>query len=352
VIPIEKLTELEHIVVHDACPDGSASAMILRLCFPEADVQFVQYDSPQHEALKIQGSTIFADFSPHDSQIKDFVAAEAVVLDHHKTQKGAVAEFGELGVFGDEVDEPGVCGAVLAYREVFQPLVHHYGGSPVILTDDFRQRFLPDFAKLAGIRDTWQTQDPRWREACEQAAALHFWPDDTLLATDPQLWQEKLSLGPILFQRKLDMASRNADNSFRFTSEAGTKVAVFEGSTTTSDAAEYLDKEVDLVIGFDIFMQGDKPAMIFSTRSHTDFDCALMAKSHGGGGHTKAAGFKWELSLDDPNPFMLAVRVVNAFELAADGCQGNRHEIWAKLRKRWPERTIWDRLMEDDPPEG
>jgi len=345
MIPIEKLQDLKHIVVHDACPDGSASAMILKLCLPDADVQFVQYDSPQHETLKVRPNTIFADFSPHEGQVKDFISAEAVVLDHHKTQRDVVAEFGELGIFGDEVTEPGVCGAVLAFREVWRPL-QMLPGSP-------RDAEIMDFAKLAGIRDTWQTQDPRWREACEQAAALHFWPDDILLAARPELWQEKLSLGPVLFQQKLDMAKRNADSSFRFTSEAGTKVAVFEGSRTTSDAAEYLDgQEVDLVIGFDIFMQAGKPAMIFSMRSHTDFDCALMAKAHGGGGHTKAAGFKWELSLDDPNPFMLAVKVVEAYEMAAYDNEQDRHVIRARLRKTWPTRTIWERLMADDPPEG
>ena len=349
-IPIEKLRDLEHIVVHDACPDGSASAMILKLCLPNADVQFVQYDSPAHEVLKVQPNTIFADFSPHESQVGDFVRAEAVVLDHHKTQREVVDEFGELGVFGDEGAEPGVCGAVLAFREVWTPLTQY--GSPAITTGQFRTVFLPDFAKLAGIRDTWQTQDSRWREACEQAAALHFWPDDILLATDPINWQEKLSLGSVLFQQKLDIAKRNGDNSFRFSSEVGTRVAVFEGSRTTSDAAEYLDKEVDLVIGFDIFMRGGKPAMIFSTRSHTDFDCATMAKAHGGGGHLRAAGFKWELSLDDPNPFMLAMKVVEAYEQAAAVNYPDRHKIREALRKRWPERTIWERLMADDPPEG
>jgi nanoRNase/pAp phosphatase (c-di-AMP/oligoRNAs hydrolase) len=32
------------------------------------------------------------------------------------------------------------------------------------------------------------------------------------------------------------------------------------------------------------------PRYIFSTRSHTTFDCSTFCRQHGGGGHTKAAG--------------------------------------------------------------
>lgn len=329
-IPIEKLQALKHIVVHDKCPDGTVSAMILKWCLPDAKVEFIQYDTPEHEILEAKPGTIFADFSPwmpglpedptdEDLRIREeakkklqtHVEAGAIVLDHHKTQRDVVAEFGELGVFGDEKTEPGVCGAVLAFREIAlqlkpKPFLVVHGPND--------HKIIEKVATLAGIRDTWQTQDPRWREACEQATALDFWPDAELLKLDPGQWGEKLELGPMLFQRRLDWAKRCGDNSFRFTSEAGTKVAVFEGVKAASDVAEHLHTEVDLIIGFDIFMQAGEPVMIFSTRSHTDFDCAAFCTAHKGGGHTRAAGFKHVLQPEDPNPFYLARKVLEEYE--------------------------------------
>jgi len=330
-IPIEKLQAVKNVVVHDACPDGLASAMILRACYSTAEVKFVQYDTKAHRELEAQPNTIFADFSPHRDRVDDFKRAEAIVLDHHKTQKDVVGSFGELGVFGDEATEPGVSGAVLAFREVWWPLMKEKAApmmSDVVRgldltnspTKDFR--LIQDFATLAGIRDTWQTKSPRWQESCEQAAAMFFWPPEVLLPVPPDKWAEKLSLGPLLLEKQLKRAKRNADSSFRFTSTKGTRVAVFEGTTSASDAAEYLHESVDLVVGFDIFVQDGQPVMLWSIRSHTDFDCGTFCKAHGGGGHLRAAGFKLILQPDDPNPFALARRVLDAYESASGRVDG------------------------------
>jgi hypothetical protein len=315
-IPIEKLRAVKNVVVHEACPDGLASAMILRACYPTAEVKFVQYDTKAHKELEAQPNTIFADFSPHPDRVGDFKRAESIVLDHHKTQKGVVASFGELGVFGDEATEPGVSGAVLAFREVWLPLIGNGYNDGVMATMPMvkeRQTIL-DFATLAGVRDTWQTKSPRWQEACEQAAAMFFWPPEAMLSIEPDKWAEKLSLGSLLLEKQLKRAKRNADSSFRFTSTKGTRVAVFEGTTSASDAAEYLHESVDMVVGFDIFVQDGQPVMLWSVRSHTDFDCGTFCKAHGGGGHLRAAGFKLILQPDDPNPFALARRVIAAYE--------------------------------------
>lgn len=310
-IPIEKIHSLKHLIVHERCPDGTASAMMLKYCFPDLDVQFVQYDTEAHRNVEVRPHTIFADFSPHPDRVGDFVQAESVVLDHHRTAQQVVAEFGELGVFGDETSEPGVCGATLAFREVCKPSLEGHGYDVGHLL-----RLMEDFAILAGIRDTWQRENPRWREACEQASALDFWPWDRLVGLPAVDWKEKLEIGPILFQKKLDTVKRFGDNALRFVSEKGTKVAVFQGVKMSSDVAEHLHTEVDLVIGFDVFLVDGEPSMVLSTRSHTDFDCGKFCKAHGGGGHTRAAGFKVVLKPDDPQPFELARRIVEKYESA------------------------------------
>ena len=113
-IPLEVLKAVKTIVAHEKCPDGIAAALILKDVLPEARVIFCQYSTPEHETLAAEPGMLFADFSPPKARVQEFVDKGAVVLDHHKTAKDIVAAFGDNGVFGDEIAEPGVSGAVLA----------------------------------------------------------------------------------------------------------------------------------------------------------------------------------------------------------------------------------------------
>ncbi len=313
-IPIKKLLDLNYIVVHANCADGTAAAHILQQCLGyDVPVEFVQHNTDAHKTLEVRPNMVFADFSPHPDRVKDFVDAGAVVLDHHKTAKDIVANFGELGVYGDEILEPGIAGATLAFREVYMPLARHRGvqvAHPSLV-------YLKDFATLAGIHDTWQRNSSRWREACEQAAALKWWPWEQIgIPMTQDAWKSKMRIGSVLFQKKLDTAKRFGDNSYRFTSKKGTKVAVFSGINMSSDVAEYLNEDVDLVIGFDVFLVDEVPSILISTRSHTTFDCGKFCAAHGGGGHTKAAGFKIVLKPNSPQPFELVRQVLERYEAA------------------------------------
>lgn len=292
MIPIEKLKAVTHIVSHEHCPDGVGSAMVLKDVLPNARVTFCNYNTATFKNLVAEPGMLFCDFSPPRERFHEFVEAGAICLDHHKTQKDIVEAFGPLGVFGDEVLEPGVCGTSLAYREVWLPLASREfaEGMP-----EPYAKFVEDFARLSGIRDTWQRQDPDWFKACHLAEALTFWPEKDLVGLPPAQWASKLALGEMLYNRRLKHAKRAADNGYYFTSGKKVRAVVFEGVRASSDAAEYLGDKVDLVIGFATHAEEGRPAVQFSTRSHTYFDCAAFAKSFpGGGGHTKAAGFTFE----------------------------------------------------------
>lgn len=327
MIPLDKLRAIRHIVSHENCPDGMASAMILRDVLPDAKVTFCQYGTPLHRELEPEEGMLFCDFSPDPGRAAQFIEAGTIVLDHHRTQKDVVAAFGELGVFGDEEADPGVCGAFLAFREVWAPLVMATNKHKLealtrdeapghILEDSEVWTRVREFATLAGIRDTWQKHDPRWRQACEQAEALIFWPQEELLGLAPSQWGEKLQLGPVLYERRLRTAQRCIDGGWRFTTAKGTRVIVFEGTKPTSDAAEILGEEVDFVVGFNYRLDGDDLRIIFSTRSHTTFDCATYAKSHpGGGGHTKAAGFQLPVDPQNSlNPYKMVWEDLHQYE--------------------------------------
>lgn len=293
MLPLEVLTKLRHLVTHENCPDGVASAMIIKDAIPEIKVTFVNYNTKELAELEPEAGMVFCDFAPPRDRVQDFVDAGVVCLDHHRASKDIVSAFGPLGVFADEDDNPGVSGAVLAYEQVWKPLVLSRGNNDALSSDVVRE-----FAVVAGIRDTFQKKDSRWRQACEQAETLMFYPEDLLLGLPSQQWPllvEKshpdVKIGTLLFDRRLKGAKRAADNGYRFVTRAGTRAVVFDNVRASSDAADYLGAKADIVVGFSTRATDGKPTVTFSTRSHTDFDCAKFCKQMGGGGHTRAAGF-------------------------------------------------------------
>ncbi len=292
MIDIEKLKAVTTLVCHANCPDGLASAIILHQVLPNAKVVFVQYNTPELTALQAVPGMLFCDFAPPADRVEEFLNVGTIVLDHHKSAKGVVAAFGANGVFADEKDDPGVSGALLAFREVWMPIDRAIDGS----MGTFRSKRVEQLATLAGIRDTWQRKAPEWNAACAQAEALLFWPAQMWLDARIQDWDDLIEIGPTLITRHADHVDRSIKEAYRFTLDSGMRVLMFQGTGTTSDAAEKLGDTVDLVVGFKYAYDNEGLKIVFSTRSHTNFDCAKFAKKHpGGGGHTGAAGFAWRI---------------------------------------------------------
>lgn len=316
ILTPEKIRAVNHIVTHENCADGMASAMILKEVLPGAQVTFVNYNAKLYN-LAAEPGMLFCDCTPHRERVDEFLKAGAVVLDHHKTAKDIVGRFASegLGVFGDEREDVGVCGAVLAFREVWLPMKDYMGDG------EYRSAF-EQLAALAGIRDTWQKDDARWRQACEQADSLTFWPAETVLKTRWDGWPHLLSIGPVLFERNIRRVDKAIEGSYRFTSSKGRRVTVFEGTKPTSDASEKLGGESDIVIGFSFLVEDGAPKIIFSTRTRSDFDCSNFCLAHGGGGHTKAAGFSMPLTETTLHPYAMIEGILNRYE--------NFEDVWAK----------------------
>lgn len=322
MITTEKLTAVRTIVTHEHCPDGIASAILLRDALPDAYIEFVQYGTPEHRDLVAGPGLLFCDMTPPRERVAEFVAAGAVVLDHHRGAADIVAAFGADGVFADEATNPGTSGAMLAFLEVWTRI--RGGMFSTSHPGSVEQNAALAFASLAGIRDTWQRASPRWDAACEQAAALRFWPVSQLLSiaearpfAHEQLG-EKMAIGPILIQRQAEAVERAVGNALSYTTRKGTRLLIFEGTTLTSDAAEAVGDHVDLVIGFHYEVEPHGPTMIrLSTRSHTTYDCAALAKHYGGGGHTKAAGFSQPCTPASPNPYNHIIDLLTRYETAA-----------------------------------
>jgi DHHA1 domain len=337
-----KLTAVKTIIVHGGgCPDGIASAMLLHDALPHAEVRFVQYQTPEQFNLEPAPGMLFCDITPHvpyvdvdgkkaldPDRLKVWVDSGAIVLDHHKSAKGVAKAFGDMGAFGDEVDDPGVCGAVLAYRHVWLPLYEaRHASYPtqarIIDVEAAEEMTAENFATLAGIRDTWLNKHPRWREAVIQAEMLRFYPIEhwmgivhPFILTHTETWAERRKIGEVLVERHEKSVTRTLEKVWKFTTTKGTRVLMFEGTGQSSDAAEVVDKEADIVIGFGFVVENGEQKMILSMRSHTGYDVSAIAKSFGGGGHSAAAGFNAVIPATI-NPYSFTELLVNSFEQKA-----------------------------------
>lgn len=287
------------------CPDGLASAMVVKDVLPDAEVRFVSHNTREHDELCAEPNTLFVDMVPPEKRVAEFVAAGAIVLDHHQSSRHLVEAFGERGIFGDEATQPGVSGAVLAFEQVWLPLAQvRYGEHARVASPppDLREIQAEEtervrcFAELAGVRDTWQTADPRWRRACMQAKVLRFFPAaDWLEADGDPLNEERLRrrmemLGEVLMRKDEEESRKLVANAYHFVTERGLRVAVLP-STYVSDASVLLADVADVVVGFN-YRAGNAavPDLRLSFRSRGAVDVAAIAKTLGGGGHTNAAG--------------------------------------------------------------
>ncbi len=308
MIPLAKLRAVSTLVVHGNCPDGIASAVLLRDALGDIPVRYLQYGTREHLELPAEPGLLFCDFSPHPDRVAEFARAGTIVLDHHRTAKRIVEAMGENGVFGDEATEPGISGAVLAHRHVWEPIeadepsASHTG------------RLVAErFAQLVGIRDTWQRKSPLWSEACAISQMLLFrpkswWHDRSMEDLDRKL-PEILELGHLLQEKEEERVRRAIEGGYRFTTRDGRRVLAVQGVSVTSDGAELLGDSVDLLVGFSYAVEDGEPKVKLSLRSHTGVDCAAIAKAHGGGGHTAAAGCSMQVGSADVHPFAFVERL-------------------------------------------
>jgi len=300
------------------------------------EVIFLNYNTVELRDLKAHPGMLFCDFAPPSERVNEFRDVGTIVLDHHKYARGVVEAFGENGVFGDEVKDPGVSGAVLAYREVWEPVKKFLVEQRItdrmwldtenaaIARDLYEHEAenAKKFATLIGIRDTWQRQDPRWDEACKNTEVVRFYPPQEWMIDRPfsytkyDWWRNREEVGQLLINKTKDRVEKGIKSALQFTVQ-GVRVTVLSGtSSITSDSAEALGDTTDFVVGFHYpGIEEGKAKIVFSTRSHTDFDCGKFCKSLGGGGHTKAAGFTvpFDPFGDTPNPYQLIRSLLDTY---------------------------------------
>lgn len=304
VLPLSALQSVTRIITHASCPDGRASAVILHAALPKAEITEMAYGSPEHLTMPAVPGLLFCDFTPHKDRVAEFVDAGTIVLDHHRGTEDIVRAFGARGVFADEKRDPGVSGATLAMHTTFK-LIERAIPDADLCYDVTMSAW--ELARLVGIRDTWQRQSPDWQRACEVSEVLRFLPLDACLRRGPAgVMATASDIGADLWTKKIETAKEAAQKAIR-TEIGGRRVAIVSSVTLTSDVAEVLGAEVDIVAGFDYAHsdKGDRVKLQWSLRSHTGVDVSAIARRHGGNGHTAAAGFR-VVVIDDAGNMAMA----------------------------------------------
>ena len=310
---IKTLQNIKRIIVHGNCPDGMSSAILLYDAL-SIEPEFHIHGMDAFQNLKITPNTLFCDICPPEHLVQQFVEADGIVLDHHRAAEPFVKMFGERGVFADEKKEPGISGASLAYREVWLPMANAVGKA---LEYPYAKRF----ARLAGIRDTWQKHEEDWDVSCHQAAGLTFYPwshwKNEIDQNSPHSYyadryfqfSNEMDVGKLIFENRLSKARVCASEAHVADGPNSLKVAIFnDHDRLTSDVADMLREDgVNVIAGF-FYSKTSKdsnyPVLCYSIRSDGSFDVSKFAESFGGGGHTKAAGYTKKVCMDD-DPFSL-----------------------------------------------
>jgi len=304
---LSQLLKVQKIVTHKFCADGMASAMILHDALPDAEIEFLAYNTKEFSELKAKPNMLFCDFSPPEDRAQEFIDQNSIVLDHHKGVKNLVQRFKHYA-FADEIEDPGISGANLAFQCVWFPIKTFYNS----LSSEYLVKIL-EFQELAGIRDTFQTNHIKWNKARRQAEVLTFYTsaywlneerDTTRSHSGPFLSEAEMTLGHTLVTHLDSMVEKVVKEAYHFTAVNGLRCAVFQGGKVTSDAAEKLRKDgIDVIAGFSYAVVDDQPKISFSLRSNGKFNVAEFAQCFGGNGHTKAAGCSVNLNLGSPNPY-------------------------------------------------
>ncbi len=335
MIPVENLKEVGVIFTHKNCPDGMATAMILKDAFRmlgmSPRIEFLAHNTPEHKGaigrhyLHSQNTrALFCDIAPHPDVYRDHIVAGDIVLDHHKGVEELVRSFGPLGVFADEKLEPGVSGAVLAWREVWEPINRDTGTHDFLLGSCVIHG--REFAACVGARDTWQTTSPKFLRGQHISKMLMSKPASYWLHGDerPFLAEEEIQCGRALFEAHEEAVRQAVGQCVIFEMPEGQKKCVLlyifqeqaSGFRLTSDVAEAIRAGADngpgAVAGFSYVVNkpGEAPVLLYSLRGLNGFNVAALAKQNGGGGHTAAAGFSVPAAADNPYE-LIRVRLVD-----------------------------------------
>lgn len=289
----DALLQVSEIVSHAACPDGIGAAMICNAAYiargmDPPPTNFVQYGRNSHNFLQARPRQLFVDITPPKDRWEEWTGLSPIVLDHHETVMHIVHELN--GVYGDSNRS----GAMLAYENVFIPLASEFS------SDDDKAMW-ERFAYLCMVRDTWKSASPDWSEACSLAHALLLhgqeWGVTTTIAKGVTL-EDLTRIGSKIYgkiERQAKGIIKHSAVQELNVNGTSVRIAFFNHAHggSTSDLAHFIidGMPCNAAIGYFFTHEDGEMKTVISMRTNGTILASEIARSFGGGGHAKAAGF-------------------------------------------------------------
>jgi len=277
------LTDL--VVFHKDCPDGFGAAFAAwKLLGDKATYVAADHGPAAPHSLDVRGKrVVVADYCFPAAVTQRMIseAASFIVLDHHASAEKELA-----GVDAQyKVFEMKQSGATLAWN--------YFHGADV-----------PTFLRYLEDKDIW-----RWSFPDSQAFSAGFTTPFDFAAWDAVLSGGSAAIADIIARGQSVLEYRNKEIAFHVAKAVpcvmkaapGFRGRLLNATTLVSEIGNRLALEPDVDYGF--MWQFDHRTGVFtcSLRSASDaVDVSVIAKSLGGGGHRRAAGFSYRgVSIDE-----------------------------------------------------
>lgn len=276
---------------HNRDLDGFSSGAIMKRRFPNAE--FVGYDYGQPFEVPVGTPVFMADVSlPMTTMFKVAQASgfNFTWIDHHAS---AIKEFEEWLL---EINKSHEDKTMSPIKAVLQDGI---AACEISWGFFFPNERMPLAIKLLGEYDTWRNQDKHlWetmilpfqfgmRQICN---SLESFPMHLLEPGNEKEVVEIIEKGKTILQYQAQTNEMQCKKAFEFEFE-GLKAICLNGGGFNSDVFKsvYDESKHDIMIPF----QWTGKFWTVSLYSIKDgVDCSVIAKSKGGGGHKKAAGFQ------------------------------------------------------------
>ena len=284
------------IVYHSGCPDGIVAKEMIRTAS-----NFIDYHNtifvPFQYGMKVldrdlKFGSLWVDCCPEDEgDFYNGLIQGCIYIDHHETVKAKFQkwfpQFPEQLIFGET--NFGHSGASLTYNYIIKEFRKMKLDSHHIKNFD---EIYCEIQRLAAIADTWQSVHPDFNKARAMSSLIATVGNELNI---PECHQGLIQMAIAYDKNKRQLDERKAAN-VKVNDLSGLNVAILNDSHV-SDISEILrnreENPADLIVGFFYVPEGDNFKVVYSLRSNDNFDCSKFAKSNGGGGHVKAAGFSY-----------------------------------------------------------
>lgn len=272
-------------IYHNRDLDGISSAAIMKARFPQIELIGWDYGDPL-EIPRLNEPIIMADVSlpmPKMHELAQKSGFQLTWIDHHKSAIRDYEEFvGDYEGFLFPVLKEGTGACELTWRHLFHTRP-------------------PEAIRLLSAYDTWQNDDEEyWEEVVlpfqygmrGRCSSPDTFPEQ---AIKPSMVNE-IWLSDVIEDGKAILKYQEFQDSMN--ARKGAFEAVFKdlraicmnggGFNSNSFKSVYDPEKHDLMMPFKF----DGKKWVVSLYTDKDIDCSVLAKSMGGGGHMKAAGFE------------------------------------------------------------